>query len=101
MHYDRGFRAPLGHGPRSKIGKWFYWKDVDDPTERTNVKNRAFARCNYTTTELEKIWFKYNIIRDGFDNSLEGWLDNPSRNAKLPEKNPWFSYLPYSSLIDY
>jgi RHS repeat-associated protein len=93
VHYDRGFRWPLtlGHGPRDIIGDWiFAWKSADDPTDPKNIKNRAYSRCQYTTLELEKTWFKYNI---------EDWLKD--NRAELPDSNPWFSIYPDSPLIDY
>jgi len=94
VHYDRGFRWPwtLGHGPHDVISGI----SADDPTDPVNIRNRAYERCDYTTRELEKIWFKYNI---GYTNGLEDFMSNPE--AELPESNPWLSIWPDSPLIDY
>jgi len=87
VHYDRGFRWPFGHAWRPS---------ADDPLDPINIRNNAYERCDYTTTELEKIWFKYNITNS--DNPLASWIDNPL--AELPDENPWLSFLPYSGVVD-
>jgi RHS repeat-associated protein len=93
VHYDNGFRAPLGHGLYDKT----HPMSADDPRNPMNTSRHAYERCGYTTRELEKVWFKYNITND--DDPLASWFDNPC--AKLPEENPWLSALPFSPLIDY
>jgi RHS repeat-associated protein len=93
VHYDNGFRAPLGHGLYDKT----HPMSADDPRNPMNTSRHAYERCGYTTRELEKVWFKYNITND--DDPLASWFDNP--RAKLPEENPWLSALPFSPLIDY
>jgi len=79
VHWDRGFRWWAGGHA---------WNpSVDDPQDPVNIRNRAQERCDYTTRELEKVWFKYNIIND--DNPLASWIDNPF--AELPAENPWLA----------
>ena len=87
VHYDNWYRWwSGGHAIHSSL-----W-DPDDPHDSVNIENRAYERCDYTTTELEKVWFKYNI---------KLWMDTPT--AELPTENPWYSVFigASSPLIDY
>jgi RHS repeat-associated protein len=93
VHYDNYWRwYTAGHIPGDIYN---YFKNnpfVDDPANPANMARHAYERCDYTTRELEKIWFKYNI---------DLWINTPT--ADLPMENPWYSVFigASSPLIDY